>query len=326
MRFIVFGAGAVGGVIGGRLAQHGRDVVLVARGGHYEAMRERGLRLESADGVAQIAVTVVDRPAHIDWTKDDVVLLAMKTQDTAAALADLAAVGPRDLPIVCAQNGVENERLAARGFANVYGVCVMCPTGFLAPGVVQAWSTPVSGILDVGLYPSGVDDRAEEIAAALCGSTFLSEARADIMRWKYGKLLLNLGNAVEALCGPAARSSAIAVAARREGVACLEAAGIPFVDEAEDAARRADHLRLRPIAGQKRPGGSSWQSLARGTRSIETDYLNGEIVRLGRSHGVQTPANELLLRLAKQAAREAKPPASLAVEELDAMLQRAPDA
>ena len=55
--------------------------------------------------------------------------------------------------------------------------------------------------------------------------------------------------------------------------------------------RRGDRLRLQPVDGELRPGGSSWQSLARGVGTIETDYLNGEIVLLGRLHGVPTPAN-----------------------------------
>lgn len=319
MRFVVYGAGAVGGVVGARLAQHGHDVVLLARGEQYEALRARGIRLESAADSVTLAVPVVDHPARIEWGADDVVLLAMKSQDTAAALEQLAAAAPAKTAVVCLQNGVDNERMALRHFANVYGICVMCPTGFLTPGVVQAWSTPVTGILDVGRYPSGVDDIAQRVAAALRASTFLAEVRADVMRWKYGKLLMNLGNAVEALCGPAARTSAIAAAARREGEQCLEQAGIAYVPEEEDTARRANHLQLRPIAGQKRPGGSSWQSLRRAVGSIEADYLNGEIVLLGRAHGVATPVNELLQLLAAQMARLKKPPATMTVAELEAM-------
>ena len=53
---------------------------------------------------------------------------------------------------------VENERAALRFFPNVYGVCVMCPAVHLEPGVVQAYSTPVPGILHLGRFPSGADD------------------------------------------------------------------------------------------------------------------------------------------------------------------------
>ena len=209
MRFAVLGAGAIGGVVGGRLAEHGHETVLIARGQQYAAIRERGLQVESPDAVAAIDVPVVDHPARIKWTADDVVLLTVKTQDTVSALCDLAAVAPADAPIVCMQNGVESERLAARWFARVYGVCVMCPTTYLIPGVVQAWSSPTTGILDIGRYPAGVDAATAAIAAALRTSTFTPRRRHDIMRWKYGKLVMNLGNAVEAICGPPARHGPI---------------------------------------------------------------------------------------------------------------------
>jgi 2-dehydropantoate 2-reductase len=324
MRFVVFGAGGVGGVVGARLAQHGHAVELIARGKHYEAIRERGLRLESPDAVEHLGLPVFNHPARITWTKDDVVLLAMKSQDTSLALEDLASVASPDTPIVCLQNGVANERMALRRFANVYGVCVYCAAGHLVPGVVQAWSVPMTGILDIGRYPSGVDAFAERVAAVLRDATFHSEVRADIMRWKYRKLLMNLGNAAEALCGAAARGSSIVADARREGAVCLTAAGIPFVSEREEeeAARREKQLELRPIDGQKRLGGSSWQSLARSTLSIEADYLNGEIVLLGRMHGVPTPVNQLLQRLAKEAALNGRPPGSTSIDAITSVLAR----
>jgi 2-dehydropantoate 2-reductase len=157
--------------------------------------------VESPAGSSILQLPILEHPRQIQWSEEDVVLLTMKTQDTSAALLDLSAVAPLQLPVVCVQNGVENERLALRYFEHVYGVCVMCPTGYLTPGVVQAWSSPISGLLDIGRYPSGFDHTAKAIAAALAESTFQSEVRPDIMRWKYGKLLMNLGNANEALCG-----------------------------------------------------------------------------------------------------------------------------
>jgi 2-dehydropantoate 2-reductase len=240
----------------------------------------------------------------------------MKTQDTSDALRDLAASAPPGVPVVCAQNGVENERLASRCFEHVYGICVMCPAGYLTPGVVQAWSSPVSGLLDIGRYPSGIDETSKAIAAALATSTFHSEVRPDIMRWKYGKLLMNLGNAIEALCGSPARSGHLPALARQEGVACLSAAGIDFVSESEDKSRRGDLLRIGTIAGQSRQGGSSWQSLYRKSHDIESDYLNGEIVFLGRCHGIPTPVNAALQRLANRLAASGRPPGSMSTEEL----------
>jgi 2-dehydropantoate 2-reductase len=317
MRVIVYGAGAVGGVIGGRLARNGHDVVLIARGAHYAAMRDRGLELHDPEQSATLAVPVVDRPSAVRWDADDVVVLAMKTQDTAAALDALGATAPAAVPVFCAQNGVENERIALRRFANVYAICVMLPAQHLEPGVVEASSIPISGLLDVGRYPSGIDGTAEQLAALLSKSTFESVPRADIMRWKYRKLLMNLGNAVEALCSRDDREAMAELTrrARREGEAVLAAAGIAVATRDEDRERRGDRLKPDPRAGA-RGGGSSWQSLQRGTGTIESDYLNGEIALLGRMHGVPTPVNALLQRRANDAARSGLPPGSISPAEL----------
>lgn len=314
MRFIVYGAGAVGGVVGGRLAQHGNDVVLIARGAHAKAMQRSGFTIESPDTTSTVNAPVVTHPSELELRAEDVVLLAMKSQDTHDALLALRSVAASSTPIVCLQNGVENERAALRLFENVYGINVMCPAGHLEPGVVQAFSSPVSGILDIGRYPSSADGIAEEVAEALSGASFVSEARGDIMRWKYTKLLMNLGNAVQALCGRAAARGPIGELVREEGRRCLRAAGIDFVSAEEDRARRGDLLQVRPIGERERPGGSTWQSLERQTGAIETDYLNGEIVLLGRLHGVPTPANALLQQLAAEAAAARAAPGSLPPE------------
>ena len=312
MRFIVLGAGAIGGVVGGRLAQHGHDVVLIARGAHYDAIRDHGLQIESPDETATIPVPVVNTPAAISWSGDDILLLATKTQDTDAALAALAEAAPATLPVFCAQNGVANERKASERFARVYGVFVWCPADYLTPGHVRVWSAPQSGILHAGRYPSGTDAVAEAVTAAFRDATFLAEAKPDIMRWNYRKLLSNLGNAVDALCGTAARGSGITQRARREGAACLEAAGIsPIADDEEDAARLEREVQTRTIGGAERRGGSSWQSLERQLGTIEADYLNGEIVRLGQKYGVPTPVNALLQYLSERVARERRPPGSV---------------
>lgn len=296
MRFVVYGAGAIGGLVGALLAEAGEEVVLIARGAHGEAIRRSGLAVESADGRRLVPMAVSESPAAAVHP-GDVVLLAMKSQDTASGLAALRQAAVPSTTVVCLQNGVDNERAALRLFANVYAVCVMCPAAHLEPGVVEAFSSPIPGLLDVGRYPIGTDSVCSELAAAFRAATFESVERPDIMRWKYRKLLMNLGNAVEAVCAAPGRSE-VSKLARDEGVACLRAAGIDFASEEEDAARRGDLLKLRAVGGRPRAGGSSWQSLQRGAGSIESDYLNGEIVLLGRRHGIPTPVNALLQELA----------------------------
>lgn len=323
MRIVIYGAGAVGGVIGGRLHQAGHDVTLIARGDHLRALQRDGLTLASPAGTVTLPVPAVASPAEAAPGGGDVVLLAMKTQHTAAAVAELAQVAPPGVAVACAQNGVENERVALRSFPDVYAISVMLPASHLEPGVVEASSSPVTGLLDLGRYPAGVDDTATALAAALSGSTFSSQARPDIMRWKYRKLLLNLGNALEAVAGADGWSSPLAARLTAEGEAVLAAAGIDVASADEDRERRGDLLRMRPIEGRRRQGGSSWQSLARGLGTIESDYLNGEIALLGRLHGVPTPVNDLLQRLANRLAAEGRPPGSVAVDDILGQLEPA---
>jgi 2-dehydropantoate 2-reductase len=320
VRYIVFGAGAIGGTIGGRLAAAGREVVLVARGAHFDALKADGLRLVTPDGEERPEVSVVPTVAEAAPSGDDVVILAMKSQATEAAVVDLAAAADPSVAVVCAQNGVDNERTALRRFPRVYGMCVVLPASHLEPGVVVQHGAPVAGVLDVGRYPVGCDDRAEGVAADLSASAFDARAVPDVMRWKYTKLLANLGNALDAAAGLEARRSDLYRRAKEEGEACFRAAGITWADKEEERARRSGMSPLRSAGGVEHKGSSSWQSLARGTGDIEADWLNGEVVLLGRLHGVPTPVNEALGRLANRMAVRRTPPGSVPLEEIEASL------
>jgi 2-dehydropantoate 2-reductase len=319
MRYIIYGAGAVGGVIGARLFQAGHDVVLIARGDHLRAIQQEGLLFQAPGGSVRLPLAAVASVAEALPRQDDVVFLAMKTQDTLPALRELAAVNP-GATVVCAQNGVENERLALRSFERVYGMLVFLPATFLEPAVVQANSEFRPGVLDIGRYPDGAGAAAERIAGHLETAGFSSRAVSDVMRWKHGKLLGNLANAVQAVCGPGPDGAQLSALLRAEGVACLRAAGIEFPDEDEMRARTSPHVRVGAIAGERRQAGSSWQSLVRGAGSIEADYLNGEVVLLGRLHGIPTPANSLIRDIANRLAREGLPPGSVSAAEVMARL------
>jgi 2-dehydropantoate 2-reductase len=175
----------------------------------------------------------------------------------------------------------------------------------------------------VGRYPSGSDATVEEVAAALRAAGFDARAVPDVMRWKHAKLLVNLGNAVEAICGSRSSGGELVRQARAEGEAVLRAAGIDWASREEDAARRGDRLSIRPVDGRMRGGGSSWQSLTRGAGNVEADYLNGEIVLLGRLHGIPTPANAVLQRIARRMAHERVQPGAMPEHEILAAITRA---
>ncbi|WP_421734244.1 ketopantoate reductase family protein [Cellulomonas sp.] len=328
MRHIIVGTGAVGGVIGGLLSSVGTDVVLVARGPQLVALRATGLEVTTAAGTVRVRPAVAAGPDEVDLRPDDVLVLAVKSQDTADALdawADRPVAGggtaAERLAVVCAQNGVDNERAALRRFAHVIAMCVWLPATYLEPGRVSAGGTPVPGVLTVGHAAPPPADGAVALTAYardLVDAGFRAPVATDVMAWKYTKLLTNLANAVEALCGPLRDDDARELAARAdaEGRAVLRSAGVVALDDAVHDAARAG-FRVEALAGQERGGGSSWQSLARGTGSIESDYLNGEIVLLGRLHGVPTPVNSILQRRARQAAAAgARPGATTAAELL----------
>jgi 2-dehydropantoate 2-reductase len=332
VRYIIIGAGAVGGTIGGCLALAGHEVVLTARGAHLDALRARGLRLSTPSGTDAVPAAAIGGPDEIDLRPGDVLVLATKSQDSVPVLTEWArkpaaggGTASQDIPVICAQNGVANERFALRRFSRVYGMCVWLPAAHVAPGEVAAYGRPMAGLLWVGRYPAGTDETVERVAADLAGSRFLAPVAPDVMRWKYRKLLGNLGNAIEALCLPpgagmdddrAAAARELSERATAEGVAVLDAAGIGYATAAEVRDARGRHVDYAPVAGAARRGGSSWQSLTRGTGSIEADFLNGEIVLLGREQGVPTPVNEALQRLANRAAADRLPPGSLSPAEI----------
>lgn len=293
MRYVVYGAGAVGGVIAGHLHRTGHDVTLVARGTHLEAIRTRGLTLDTYEATYVVDAPATDTAAHVSWSDDTVVLLTVKSHQTTAAVADLAAHLPGDTPVVCAQNGVSNEREVLRRFASTYGLTVMLPALHLKPGVVVQKCHPVAGILDLGRYPDGTDEVSRAVAADLRASGFESLPRPDIMAWKYRKLISNSVSDVGTVLPDEA--DVLRPMVRAECDAVLAAAGMPLVSEEADRERRGDVLVVRPDA--KGPN-SLGQSIARGTSGLEIDYRAGEIVLLGRLHGVPTPANERVQRAA----------------------------
>ncbi len=302
--------GAVGGTIGVRLHEAGRDVALVARGRHLAAIRENGLRLDDPERSRTVRIPVAANLAEVRPRTGDVVLLAVKSQDTAPVLDDLRDLAP-GLPVVCAQNGVANERFAAqRGFP-VQAMLVILPAEHYEPGVVVASSAPVPGVLDVGSHPTGTDELSEAIATDMTAAGFASRADPEVMDPKYGKLLTNLANAADAICGADDPAFAeLAAAARAEGEECLATAGIPVRPDEDDRVRREGLITESAVGGRQRRGTSMWQSLHRRTGRTEAGFLNGEIVAIGAAHGVRTPVNSALLRIVTEMGRAGEPPAS----------------
>jgi thiosulfate/3-mercaptopyruvate sulfurtransferase len=205
-RYVVIGAGAVGATLAAELHTAGLPAVLVARGAHLAALRD-GLRYLRPDGEHRVPVPAAAAD-EVALQADDVLVLATKAQDGEAALADWAwrPVGDRTaaevLPVVTLQNGLDAERVALRRFARVYGAVVWSPTTYVTAGEIESPGEPAVGVVWLGRYPGGSDEGAEAIAADLRKARHLAEVVDDLPRWKAGKLLPILGNALDALYPP----------------------------------------------------------------------------------------------------------------------------
>jgi len=331
MRFIIYGAGGIGATIGARLHQAGSEVMLIARGEHGRVLQQRGLRFVAPDGEFALSIPCVSHPDEIGWREDDVVLLAMKSQHTITALADLERTAPAMLPVVCAQNGVANERMALRRRSRVYGMVVNLPALHLNPGEVVTHAAGTGGILDVGCYPDGTDEVTHAIAEHISRAGFSVRSETDVMRWKYAKLLMNLGNALQAAVTPEqldpqrepdAGAAEVGRRLRREGLACFAAADIACASRDEVIERHENTYRMVDIAGWPRTGGSSWQSVQRGTGDIETDFLNGEISLLGGLYRIATPANRVCQQLAARMIRERLPVGSFTGDQILELIEQ----
>ena len=205
MRFIIYGAGGIGGVIGGHLARTGHDVVLIGRPGHVNAINKNGLRLVTPTGTYTLKIPAVTEPKQIKFTVDDVVLMTMKGQNTEDALKELKKV-TQTVPIFSFQNGVRNEEIAVKYFPKVYGAMVRVGAEYLKDGEVTARRDP-PGWFVIGCYPKGTDKLAEAVAAELRAASFIVKTSEDVMPYKWGKLMGNLNNAIDAITGVGGRQA-----------------------------------------------------------------------------------------------------------------------
>ncbi|GAA3395962.1 ketopantoate reductase family protein [Cryptosporangium minutisporangium] len=325
-RYVIIGAGAIGASVAAQLRSTGASVVLVARGAHGAAIQADGLRYVRPDGEHRVRLPVAGSAAELDLTVGDVLIVATKTQDTEAVLQEWAwrpvtggSTAAESLPLISLQNGLENERAALRRFARVSGAAVWMPSSYLRPGEVVAPGEPAVGVFWLGGYPDGLDPDADAWAADLRRANFVVRLVDDLPRWKAGKLLSNLANAVDALYAGQERTGALRRALQDEGRRVLEAAGHDPADLTADPEAELNGFRLAPALLDRYGGSSTRQSLGRSAGHTEADYLNGEIVLLGRLHGIPTPLNAAIQAAVAQAARDGVPPGGGDPGVLDAL-------
>jgi thiosulfate/3-mercaptopyruvate sulfurtransferase len=326
-RYVIIGGGAVGATLAAQLSEVGIGNIVVARGENGRILRERGLLYLRPDGERTVPLEVALARADVTLGESDILVLATKAQHSEAALIEWATQPVRDgeavlgtagalLPILTFQNGLETERIALRRFRRVYGVSIWIPASYLTPGEVMSAAAPLVGATWVGRFPTGVDDITKQVVADLRASSFAAQEVADIGRWKVGKLLGNLRNALDVLAGTPQELQHASAIIDAEARGVLTAAGLDAADARTEATEELAGFQIRDVPGRERSKMSTWQSFARRAGSIEVDYLNGEIVLLGRLHGVPAPANEALQIALAQAADAGEGPGERKVTEV----------
>jgi len=230
------------------------------------------------------------------------------------------------LPAMTALNGVAAEEKALRYFRRVFGITVWLPAVHLEPGEVIVRSWPVAGQFHIGRWPASLRTDADtELLQALGQAWSAAGIRVnavdDVAPWKYNKLLSNLGNAVGALSAEGADVGELMAALRAEGEQVLRSAGIEFISFETSSVARADGPTPRAVPGRDTgASNSTWQSLSRNTGNAETDFFNGEIVRIANRHGIAAPVNTALARVARDAVRNAIGPGGYSATQLAELL------
>jgi 2-dehydropantoate 2-reductase len=296
VRILVHGAGAVGGYFGALLARGGHEVTFVARGGNLAALRAQGLTVRLSTETLRVApVHAVADPAEAP--RPELVLVCVKSHDTASAGAALRPVVGADTIVLSLQNGIENEDVLARalGLAPLMVALTRIGVELVAPATVDYSGR---GTIVFG-EPDGTESpRALRVAAALAAAGVSHQLRRDILVAAWEKLAWNAGfNAVTTLTRRTvgdvlalAPTRDLVVAAMEEVDAVAVAAGVPV--------RRG---RTQAVLDDSAGGlpdfhTSMLQDLLRGRR-LEHDALNGAVVRAAARTGVPVPVNRTLLAL-----------------------------
>lgn len=325
-RYVIIGAGAVGASLAAQFELDGISYALVGRGTQIDHIRKEGLSFQRPSGTRQIKLNAFDLENPPELTPDDILLLTVKSQDAAAALAywswrPISGVNnltAASLPIVTFQNGLATEVAALRTFSRVYGASILTPARFTETGKVTVGGDPQLGIVTIGRFPSGHDATSERIATDLNRASYLAETSNDIRRWKSAKLLHNVRNVLELFDGPEDIKASISQALVDEARDALQAAGYSLAAPSERVID-ISNWRIAQNSGIQPGQQSTWQSFTRGASS-EVDYLNGEIVLLGRLHQVPTPYNEAVQLLAGKLEQRGDFSGALPLEAITALI------
>jgi 2-dehydropantoate 2-reductase len=205
-------------------------------------------------------------------------------------------------------------------FPRIYGVTVRLPAVYLKDGEVIARRDP-PGLFVIGRFPNGTDAVAEEAAKELRKAGFLVKVTPDVMPYKWDKLIANLANATGAITNARGKEmDFINQSVRDEARGVMRKAGIRWVTDEEMAKDWPESAAPPKGTIDTEAQSSTWQSLARGTDSVETEYLNGEIARQAAKLGLKAPLNAKLVDIMKEVAASHATPGKYTPPQLMTML------
>lgn len=311
MKIAIIGSGGVGGYFGARLAAAGNEVTFLARGNHLHAMKERGLRVLSAQGDLHLEnIRCTDDPASIGAV--DVVVIAVKLWSTEeAALAAKPLLG-KETAVVSFQNGViaVDTLVPVVGKRHVMGGVANIAALIEEPGVIRHNGTMAS------LFFGELDGLRSRRAESLLAECKKAEIHAEIVQdvhfaiWEKFVRLVTM-SALTALTrlpiGPVREdpdTRALLKQVMTEVIAVGRAKGARFPDDIiEDQMKRIDSYPPTMVA-------SMCGDLRRGNR-LELPWLSGTVARLGQELGVPTPANQFVYAALKHHANGRHPLAQM---------------
>lgn len=324
---VVAGAGAIGCFVGGMLAAEGRRVALLVRPRVKTEIERFGLRLTDFDGsetkLGPGRLALSEDPAI--FHSAGIVLVTVKSADTTAVADQIAQHAPQDAVIVSLQNGVGNVAVLRERLGGRRVLAGMVPFNAIAMGEGR-FHRSTSGDIHVGAD-------ADNTAAALSVPGLAMRASPDITGVQWGKLIINLNNALSALSDMPLAAQLASRDWRRlfadqmaEGMATLKAAGItpvsatpipmrwtPTLLRLPDAIFTAILGRTTKIDPEARS--SMWQDLKHG-RKTEIDYLQGAVIALAEQNGVAVPLMRRIVALIRDAESAGKGPPGLTPQQI----------
>lgn len=303
MRILVVGAGAVGGLFGGQLAAHGRDVTFLVRPPRAEALRTRGLQLIGTAGGPQdevrtvpvVALTVDDLPAAGAF---DVVLLAVKAYGLAGAIADIAPAMDRGAAVLPVLNGMRHLDVLADRFGARQLIGGFAFVSSYLDGQGRISTGPVPATLTYGELDGAATDRIVRFHAAAdgCGfrATLSPTIRADLWaKWVYLAAFAGLNVLTGGSIGEAARARGgpeTAAALLAESAAVAQASGHRPPPE-----KLAGDLAFLTAVDSDNRASMDKDRLA--GRPVESEAIIGDMVDRAAAAGLEVP----LLRAARAA-------------------------